>query len=95
MFPEGQRSRDGKIGQAKLGVAIMALKSGSPIVPLAIKGTFEAFPRKTKFIKPANVILKFGDPLQYKVEKKPSKERINEVRNEIMSRIQKLYDEIN
>ena len=95
LFPEGQRSRDGKIGQAKLGVAIMALKSGSPIVPLAIKGTFEAFPRKTKFIKPANVILKFGDPLQYAVEKKPSKERINEVRNEIMSRIQKLYDEIN
>ena len=95
MFPEGQRSRDGKIGQAKLGVAIMALKSGSPIVPLAIKGTFEAFPRKTKFIKPANVILKFGTPLQYAVEKKPSKERINEVRDEIMNRIQKLYDEIN
>ena len=95
LFPEGQRSRDGKIGQAKLGVAIMALKSGSPIVPLAIKGTFEAFPRKTKFIKPATVILKFGTPLQYAVEKKPSKERINEVRDEIMNRIQKLYDEIN
>ena len=37
LFPEGQRSRDGKMGQAKLGVAIMALKSGSPIIPLAIR----------------------------------------------------------
>ena len=94
LFPEGQRSRDGKMGQAKLGVAIMALKSGSPIIPLAIKGTFEAFPRKTKFIKPANVILKFGEPIRYDIEKKPSKERINNVRDEIMSKIQSLYNEI-
>jgi len=72
----------------------MALKSGSPIVPLAIKGTFEAFPRKTKFIRPADVILKFGQPIKYDIEKKPSKERINNVRDEIMSRIQDLYDEI-
>ena len=94
LFPEGQRSRDGKMGQAKLGVAIMALKSGSPIIPLAIKGTFEAFPRKTKFIKPANVILKFGEPIRYDIEKKPSKERINNVKDEIMSKIQSLYNEI-
>ena len=94
LFPEGQRSRDGKIGEGKLGVAIMALKSGSPIVPLAIKGTFEAFPRKTKFIKPANVILKFGSPLQYKIEKKPSKDRINQVKDEIMNEIHKLYKDI-
>ena len=95
LFPEGQRSRDGKMGQAKLGVAIMALKSGSPIIPLAIKGTFEAFPRKTKFIKPANVFLKFGEPIRYDIEKKPSKERISNVRDEIMSKIQALYNEIN
>ena len=94
LFPEGQRSRDGKMGESKLGVAIMALKSGSPIIPLAIKGTFEAFPRKTKFIKPANVILKFGEPLQYKIEKKPTKARINKVKDEIMEQIQKLYEDI-
>ena len=50
---------------------------------------------KTKFIKPANVILKFGKPLIYKVEKKPSKHRINSVKNEIMDEIHKLYSEIN
>ena len=95
LFPEGQRSRDGKMAEAKLGVAIMALKSGSPIIPLAIKGTFEAFPRKTKFPKPAKVSLKFGKALSYDIEKKPSKERINYVKDEIMNNIQKLYDELN
>ena len=95
LFPEGQRSRDGKIGEAKLGVAIMALKSGAPIIPLAISGTFEAFPRKTKFSRPVKVTMKFGAPLKYDIEKKPSKERINFVKDEIMDNIQELYSDIN
>ena len=95
LFPEGQRSRDGKIGEAKMGVAIMALKTGTPIIPLAISGTFEAFPRKTKVIKPEKVKLKFGNPLNFKIEKKPSKDRIELVKNEIMNEIKKLYKEIN
>ena len=94
LFPEGQRSRDGNIGEAKMGVAIMAIKSGTPIIPLAISGTFEAFPRKTKMIKPVKVKLKFGKPLKFEIEKKPSKERIQEVKNEIMYEIGNLYDEI-
>ena len=94
LFPEGQRSRDGKVGKGKLGVAIMALKSGVPVIPLAINGTFKAFPRKTKFIKPVKITLKFGEPLNYNVEDKPSKERINTVKDEIMKNIQNLYNDI-
>jgi len=95
LFPEGQRSRDGKVGDGKLGVAIMALKAGVPVIPLAIKGTFEAFPRKTKFIKPIKITLKFGKPLNYDSEDKPSKERLNAVKDEIMQNIQNLYNDIN
>ena len=73
----------------------MALKSGAPIIPLAISGTFEAFPRKTKFIRPVKVTMKFGAPLKYDIEKKPSKERINFVKDEIMDNIQELYSDIN
>ena len=94
IFPEGQRSRNGKIGDGKLGVSIMAIKSGVPIIPLAIKGTFEAFPRRTKFIKPNKIILKFGDPITYEVEEKPTKERINEVKNHIMDEIKKSFNSI-
>ena len=94
LFPEGQRSRNGELGDGKLGVAIMAIKSGVPVIPLAIKGTFEAFPRKTKFIKPAKIVLKFGEPLCYDVEAKPSKERINNVKDDIMDGIKKSLDSI-
>ena len=52
----------------------MALKSGSPIVPLAIKGT--AFQEKQS-LQTATVILKFGT---LSAVEKTSKERINEVR---------------
>ena len=38
LFPEGQRSHDGSIGDGKLGVAIMALKAGVHIIQLAIQG---------------------------------------------------------
>ena len=95
LFPEGQRSHDGSIGDGKLGVAIMALKSGVPIIPLAIQGTFEAFPRKTKFVKPVKITLKFGDALHYDIENKPSKERIATVKDEIMNNIKSLHNSIN
>tara|TARA_Y100001936_G_scaffold234480_1_gene261626 strand:- start:1409 stop:2125 length:717 start_codon:yes stop_codon:yes gene_type:complete len=95
LFPEGQRSRDGKIGEGKMGVAIMALKTGTPIIPLAINGTFQAFPRKTKMIKPEKVKLKFGSPLKFSIEKKPDKKRIEDVTKQIMNEIKKLYNDIN
>ena len=45
-------------------------------------------------IKPIKVKLKFGEPLKFEIEKKPTKERIKEVKDEIMNEIQKLYNQI-
>lgn len=44
IFPEGTRSRDGKMGVFKPGAAALALKIGVPIVPLAMSGGHEAMP---------------------------------------------------
>jgi len=93
IFPEGQRSRDGKIGDAKDGVAIMALATGCPVIPVGIDGTYEALPRNARFVKPAKVSLKFGKPILYKKIKKPSHAQISEVREEIMFEIKKLRNE--
>lgn len=94
IFPEGQRSRDGAIGEAKEGVAVIALATGCPVVPVGISGTFEALPRKTNFPKPAKIKLKFGAPVTYPKERHPSPERIEAVKKEIMDRIRDLYAEI-
>jgi 1-acyl-sn-glycerol-3-phosphate acyltransferase len=45
LFPEGTRSRDGRLGELKSGIAVLALKSRVPIVPAAAAGAFEAWPR--------------------------------------------------
>jgi 1-acyl-sn-glycerol-3-phosphate acyltransferase len=93
IFPEGQRSRDGSIGDGREGVAVIALATGFPVIPVGISGTFEALPRKTRIIKPAKVSIKFGAPLEFEKEKHPSKERLSRVRNQIMNEIKRLHAE--
>ncbi|MCI0454424.1 MAG: 1-acyl-sn-glycerol-3-phosphate acyltransferase [Candidatus Dadabacteria bacterium] len=93
IFPEGQRSRDGSIGDGKEGVAVIALATGFPVIPVGISGTFEALPRKTKIIKPAKARLKFGPPLVFEKERHPSPEKVSWVRDQIMNEIKRLYTE--
>ncbi len=44
-FPEGARSRDGKLQPAQPGIGMLIAKSGVPVLPVRIRGTFEALPR--------------------------------------------------
>jgi len=43
IFPEGTRSRFGKVGRFKEGAFLLAKKAGAPILPIVIDGTFDAF----------------------------------------------------
>lgn len=63
IFPEGTRSRDGKLHVFKTGGMVLALKSGVPVVPVAIKGTYEILPKGSLLAKPGNVIIKVGKPV--------------------------------
>jgi 1-acyl-sn-glycerol-3-phosphate acyltransferase len=45
MAPEGTRSRDGTIGALKKGGFHLALETGTPIVPVAVRGTIDILPR--------------------------------------------------
>lgn len=63
LFPEGTRSRDGKLGEFRRGAALLALRTGRPIVPCAILGTYEALPITAKFPKLFTPIkVKIGKP---------------------------------
>lgn len=62
VFPEGTRTIDGHIQEFKKGAAILAREVGVPIVPVGIRGTFEAWPRGGSFkFHPAEVV--FGEPI--------------------------------
>ncbi|MGR3296029.1 MAG: lysophospholipid acyltransferase family protein [Candidatus Bathyanammoxibius sp.] len=63
MFPEGTRTKDGSIGDIHPGVAVIAKRSGAPVVPAVIHGAFEAWPRTNKFFRFHPVKVAFGRPL--------------------------------
>ncbi len=63
LFPEGTRTYDGRLREFRRGAALLALKSGRPIVPCAILGTYEAFPRRAKFPKFLPIKVKVGKPM--------------------------------
>jgi 1-acyl-sn-glycerol-3-phosphate acyltransferase len=66
LFPEGTRSPDGKIHKFKSGAFIMAIEAGIPILPVVIKGTFEAGPRQRIRVNPQPVELIVGEPISTK-----------------------------
>jgi long-chain acyl-CoA synthetase len=62
VFPEGTRSIDGHVQPFKKGAAILACELGVPIVPVGIRGAFEAWARGGAFrFHPAELV--FGDPI--------------------------------
>lgn len=63
IYPEGTRSRDGRLYRGKTGVAWLALTAGVPVVPVALKGTNEVQPIGSRGIRPAKVTIQFGAPL--------------------------------
>jgi 1-acyl-sn-glycerol-3-phosphate acyltransferase len=63
IFPEGSRTHDGRLGEFKSGFALIAKKAGVPIVPVAIVGGFECWPRTRLFPRPGRIRLEFGELL--------------------------------
>ena len=63
VFPEGTRSRDGKLQKAQPGVGIIAAKSRVPIIPVYISGTDKALPIGGKFPRPHPIKVKVGKAL--------------------------------
>lgn len=63
LFPEGGRSRTGELKEFRKGAALLALKTGKPVVPCAIIGAHEAFPVGAKLPKLHPIKIKIGKPL--------------------------------
>lgn len=63
IFPEGTRSHDGRLGEAKGGAGLLALRAGVPILPAHIAGTHRSMPRGVSFPRPGRVRVHWGEPL--------------------------------
>jgi 1-acyl-sn-glycerol-3-phosphate acyltransferase len=60
VFPEGTRTSTGRLGEIKAGFSILARRAGVPIVPVAIVGAFECWPRTRRCPRPGRIRLEFG-----------------------------------
>jgi len=62
IFPEGGISRKGELREFRRGMAMLAIKTGRPVVPCAIFGTFKALPFGNWIPKPVPIKVKIGHP---------------------------------
>ncbi|HEX2233680.1 MAG TPA: 1-acylglycerol-3-phosphate O-acyltransferase [Thermoleophilaceae bacterium] len=70
IFPEGTRQRTGSLGNPKRGVGRLALETGAPVVPIAVKGSERA--RRGWLIRPVKVSIRCGAPLTFPRVEQPS-----------------------
>ncbi|GGL76481.1 lysophospholipid acyltransferase family protein [Glutamicibacter protophormiae] len=65
IYPEGTRSRDGKLYRGRTGVGWLALTTGVPVVPVGLIGTEKLQPAGTKGFRPAKFHIHYGQPLYF------------------------------
>jgi 1-acyl-sn-glycerol-3-phosphate acyltransferase len=92
MFPEGTRSRDGRLGKMRSGAAVIAQQHGVPIVPILVKGTHDAMPPgrnwpkriKHRFLSRRHKVeIHFGAPIWAGED---------EHRNDVMDRVRSFFE---
>lgn len=89
MFPEGSRSRDGNLLDAKRGAGILAEVAKAKVVPAFIEGTYTALPVGAKFIRLSRIRVIFGNPIEIKGEK-TGRDFQEKIGNDIMEAIRSL-----
>src|SRR4051812_24570617 len=65
VFPEGQRSPDGKLQPAQPGLGLVIAKTLAPVVPMRVFGAFDAWPSHEKWPRPGRVTVVVGEPIRF------------------------------
>jgi 1-acyl-sn-glycerol-3-phosphate acyltransferase len=65
IYPEGTRSRDGRLYRGHTGVAWLALNAHAPVVPVGLIGTEKIMPIGSRFPRVRRVTVRFGEPLSF------------------------------
>lgn len=92
IYPEGTRSRDGRLYRGRTGVAWLALTAGVPVVPVALEDTQRLQPVGSRLPRPVRVTVRFGEPLHFadRYAGVPQGRARREVTDEIMAAIHAL-----
>ena len=96
IYPEGTRSRDGRLYRGRTGVAHLALTAGVPVVPVGLTGTEKLQPVGSSRPRIAPVTVRFGEPIEVagRYDGVPLGRARREVTDEIMTAIQRLSGQV-
>lgn len=92
IYPEGTRSRDGRLYRGRTGVAHLALTAGVPVVPVGLVGTDKLQPVGSRLPRIVRLRISFGPPIEVvgRFDGVPPGRARREVTDEIMTAIQEL-----
>jgi 1-acyl-sn-glycerol-3-phosphate acyltransferase len=89
LFPEGSRSRTG-IQAFKDGAALLAIRAGVPVVPVAVRGTDRVLPAKSSYLRGGHVRVRVGSPIPTAGMDSKDRRRLTD---EIEAEVRRLYGE--
>jgi long-chain acyl-CoA synthetase len=94
LYPEGERTDDGTPRIFRKGAAILSIHTQAPIVPIAIEGFYEAWPRHKKFPRFTNLQLAFGKPIQPPPLPEAGEAAYERLTSELKSRVVEMWTEL-
>lgn len=87
IFPEGQRSEEGPMGELRTGVARLAIETGAAIVPVTIGGAFRAWPKWKLLPKPAKIIVRYHEPIKLDEADRSTRRDDKEFHEQVMQQV--------
>jgi long-chain acyl-CoA synthetase len=94
LYPEGERSIDGTPKVFKKGAAILSIHLQVPIVPVAIEGFYDAWPRNKRFQRFAPLEIAIGDPIFPPPESAASEEEYGKLTAELRARVVSMWERL-
>lgn len=92
IFPEGTRIRKGSLGRPRRGVGRLALRSGAPVLPIAVSGSENV--RRGLKIRPRKVKIRIGRPMSFPQSDSPSPALASSVTSRIWPNIELQWEDI-
>ena len=92
IYPEGTRSPDGRLYRGRTGIGWLAVKSGVPVIPVAMSGTDHVLPPGRKVPRVAKIRIRVGEPMTFEAQRSlpsPARQR-RAITDEVMKSIQAL-----
>ena len=91
MFPEGARSWDGKMTPFKSGFLTLAIRGKAAILPMAVSGVFQCWPRFHKYPDPGHLKVIYGESIPYEVAKDMDPDELHKL---VESMVHELFESI-